>query len=70
MGNGDENMNDNNSIKQMENEQEYAANLADARIRAEHHVLDRFEIVSKMNASSCPVPFEEEGVHGLLNFKL
>lgn len=59
MGNGDENMNDNNSIKQMENEQEYAANLADARIRAEDHVLDRFDIVSKMNASSCPVPFEE-----------
>lgn len=59
MGNGDENLNDNNSIKQMENEQEYAANLADARIRAENHVLDRFDVVSKMNASSCLVPYEE-----------
>ncbi len=59
MGNGDENLNDNNSIKQMENEQEYAANLADARIRAENHILDRFDVVSKMNASSCLVPYEE-----------
>ncbi len=59
MGNGDENLNDNNSIKQMENEQKYAANLADARIRAENHILDRFDVVSKMNASSCLVPYEE-----------
>jgi hypothetical protein len=39
MGNGDENLNDNNSIKQMENEQEYAASLENADIRAEYHAL-------------------------------
>tara|TARA_R110001592_G_scaffold43687_5_gene141316 strand:- start:5405 stop:6001 length:597 start_codon:yes stop_codon:yes gene_type:complete len=59
MGNGDEDLNETNSIKQLENEQEYAASLADARITAENYVLDRFDVVSKMNASSCAVPFEE-----------
>lgn len=59
MGNGTENLNDDNSIKQMENMIEYEQSIANARIEAENHVLDRFEIVSKMNASSCPVPFEE-----------
>jgi len=59
MGNGTENLNDDNSIKQMENMIDYEQSIANARIEAENHVLDRFEIVSKMNASSCPVPFEE-----------
>lgn len=59
MGNGNENNNEDKNIKEFENMVDERKSIEEARSRAEKHVLESYDLISKQNASSCAVPFEE-----------
>jgi hypothetical protein len=59
MGNGDENVNDDRSIKEFENMVEENTQLEEARINAQNFIQRAFDEIGYMNAKTCAVKFED-----------